>query len=206
MKKTLLTAVLAGLGALCCAGPQAATPKTAMNTQGKKLVVYFSRTGENYNVGVIQKGNTRIIAEMIAEAVQADRFEIEPAVAYPQNYNACIAQAKAELQAQARPAIKGDIAVEDYDIIFIGYPNWWGQAPMSVYTFLEKHNWTGKTVIPFITHEGSGMGGTDRAIAGACKGASVAVGKGLAVQGTVAQTDAATAQQRVKSWLAGLGF
>lgn len=77
---------------------------------------------------------------------------------------------------------------------------------MCVYTFIEKHNWTGKTVIPFITHEGSGMSGTDRNIQNACKGATVAVGKGLAVQGKVAQTNQSSAQQSVKRWLEGLGF
>ena len=77
---------------------------------------------------------------------------------------------------------------------------------MCVYTFIEKHDRTGKTVIPFITHEGSGMGGTDRNIAKACKGATVAIGKGVAVQGKVAQTNQASAQQSVTRWLNGLGF
>lgn len=172
-----------------------------MKTEGKKLVVFFSHTGENYNVGVIEKGNTHIIADMIADATGADRFEIEPATPYPHNYNECIEKAKKEKQANARPAIKGDKNIEDYDIIFLGYPNWWGEVPMCVYTFIEKHDWNGKTVIPFITHEGSGMGGTDRKIAGACKGAEVAVGKGLAVQGKVAQENQAAAQKSVDNWL-----
>ena len=207
MKKNLLTVVLTGicimLGIFSC---QAKQPKENMKIEGKKLVVYFSRTGENYNVGVIEKGNTHIIADMIADATGADRFEIEPVTRYPRNYNECIALAKKELNSNARPAIKGDIGIEDYDVIFIGYPNWWGEVPMCVYTFIEKHDWTGKTVIPFITHEGSGMGGTDRNIAKACEGATVAVGKGLAVQGKVAQTNPSSAQQSVKRWLNGLGF
>ncbi len=176
-----------------------------MNTDGKKLVVFFSHTGENYNVGYIEKGNTHIIADMIAEAVGADIFEIVPEKSYPlDSYDECIEVAKQEKQANARPAIKGDKAIEDYDVIFLGYPNWWGEAPMCVYTFIDKHDWTGKTVIPFITHEGSGMGGTDRKIAAACKGADVAVGKGLAVQGKVAQEDQAGAQRSVDNWLSGL--
>ena len=76
---------------------------------------------------------------------------------------------------------------------------------MCVYTFIEKHDWTGKTVIPFVTHEGSGMGGTDRKIAAACEGAEVAVGKGLAIQGKVAQQDPASAKKAVENWLKGLG-
>lgn len=180
--------------------------ETDMNTEGKRLVVFFSHTGENYNVGVIEKGNTHIIADMIADAIGADRFEIVPEKAYPESYNECIKVAKSEKQNGARPAIKGDIGVEEYDVIFLGYPNWWGEMPMCVYTFIEKHDWNGKTVIPFITHEGSGMGGTDRSMANACKGADVAVGKGLAMQGTVAQQQRESAQRTVDGWLKKLGF
>ena len=172
--------------------------------EGRKLVVYFSHTGENYNVGFIKEGNTAIIADMIAEAVGADKFEIVPEKTYPTSYNECIEVAQREKRANARPAVKSDIAVEDYDVIFIGYPNWWGEVPMCVYTFIEKHDWTDKTVIPFITHEGSGMGGTDRNIAKACEGATVAVGKGLAVQGKVAQENRTLAKNKVENWLSGL--
>lgn len=106
----------------------------------KKLVVYFSRTGENYAVGNIKKGNTHIIADMIAEEGKCDTFQIVPAVAYPDDYNKCIDVAKKEQESKARPTIKGDVKIEDYDVIFIGYPNWWGDMPMPVYTFIEKHN------------------------------------------------------------------
>lgn len=178
-----------------------------MNTESKKLVVFFSHTGENYNVGYIEKGNTHIIADMIADATGADIFEIVPEKDYPtDSYDECIAVAKQEKEANARPAIKGDVKIEDYDVIFLGYPNWWGEAPMCVYTFIEGHDWTGKTVIPFITHEGSGMGGTDRKIQAACRGAEVAVGKGLAVQGKVAQQDSTAARKSVDTWLNGLNI
>lgn len=177
-----------------------------MKTDGKKLVVFFSHTGENYNVGYISKGNTHIIADMIAETTGADTFQIVPEKAYPVSYDECIEVAKHEKQTNARPAIKDDVKVEDYDVIFLGYPNWWGEVPMCVYTFIEKHDWIGKTVIPFITHEGSGIGGTDRKIASACKGAEVAVGKGLAVQGKVAQEDHSTASKKVSRWLEDLGM
>ena len=180
---------------------------TIMNTDGKKLVVFFSHTGENYNVGYIEKGNTHIIADMIADATGADIFEIVPEKGYPKDsYNECIEIAKKELQQKARPTVKGDVKVEDYDVIFIGYPQWWGEPPMCVYTFIEKHDWNGKTVIPFVTHEGSGMGGTDRKIAAACKGANTLTGKGLAVQGKVAQENQASALKSVERWLEGLGI
>ncbi|MDE7472635.1 MAG: flavodoxin, partial [Muribaculaceae bacterium] len=100
------------------------------NEDLKKLVVFFSHTGENYNVGYIEKGNTHIIADMIADATGADIFEIVPEKGYPKDdYNESIEIAKKELQSDARPAVKGDINIEDYDVIFIGYPNWWGNPP-----------------------------------------------------------------------------
>ena len=183
------------------------TSQPVTNDDAKKLVVFFSHTGENYNVGYIEKGNTHIIADMIADATGADSFEIIPEKGYPKDsYDECIEIAKRELHANARPAVKGDVNVEDYDVIFIGYPQWWGEPPMCVYTFIEKHDWTGKTVIPFVTHEGSGMGGTDRRIATSCKGADVAVGKGLAVQGKTAQENQPAARKSVKRWLEGLGM
>ena len=177
-----------------------------MNKEGKKLVTFFSHTGENYNVGYIEEGNTHIIAQMISDATGADIWEIAPLKPYPVNYNECIDVAKKELNANARPAIQGDIDIEEYDVIFLGYPNWWGEPPMCIYTFIEKHNWDGKTVIPFITHEGSGMAGTDKRIANACKGANVLTGKGLAIQGKVAQEHRDVARSNVDSWLKGLGF
>ncbi|MDE7418977.1 MAG: flavodoxin [Muribaculaceae bacterium] len=183
------------------------TAPSALNEDSKKLIVFFSHTGENYNVGYIEKGNTHIIADMINQATGADIFEIVPEKAYPaDSYNECIAIAKKELESDARPAIKGDVNVEDYDLIFIGYPNWWGNPPMCVYTFIEKHHWDGKTVIPFITHEGSGMGGTDRKIAASCKGANTLTGQGLAIQGKVAQENQPAAQKSVESWLEELGM
>ena len=178
-----------------------------MKTEGKKLVVFFSHAGENYNVGHIEKGNTHFVADMIAAVTGADVFEIVPEKGYPiDSYDECIEIAKREKQSNARPPINGDIDIENYDVIFIGYPNWWGEVPMCVYTFIEKHDWNGKTVIHFITHEGSGMGGTDRKIASACKGADVAVGSGLAVQGKVAQGNQSTVKKIVNKWLEELGI
>ena len=177
-----------------------------VNMDGKKLVVYFSHTGENYNVGYIEEGNTAIIADIIADATGADKFEIVPEKAYPVDYNECIEVAQQEKRANARPAVKGDIAIEDYDVIFLGYPNWWGELPMCVYTFIEKHDWNGKTVIPFITHEGSGMSGTDSKIAKATPGSNTLVGKGLAMQGKVAQKNRTSAKKSVDNWLKSLNF
>ena len=175
------------------------------NMKEKKiLVAFFSRAGENYAVGHIEKGNTHIIAEMIAAETDGDLFHIEPVTPYPDDYTECTEVAKQELNVKARPAIKGDIKVEDYDIIFIGYPNWWGDMPMPVYTFIEKHSWQGKTVIPFCTHEGSGLSGTENKLKTACQGATVL--KGLAVRGATAQNAQAQAKESVNNWLGKLKY
>lgn len=166
----------------------------------KVLVAYFSRTGENYNVGKISKGNTHIIAEMIAEETDGKLFQIEPVNPYPDEYNACVDIAKTEKENKSRPVIKGDIAVEKYDVIYIGYPNWWGDMPMPVYTFIEKHDWQGKTVIPFCTHEGSGLSDTENKIKKACNGAIVL--NGLAIRGTTAQKSQEQARKTTIDWLA----
>ena len=211
MSKKFLVSVLSFLSLVACASETNKNDnenkkpiETVMND--KKLVVYFSHTGENYNVGYIEEGNTAIIANIIADALKADKFEIVPENDYPVDYNECIEVAQQEKRANARPAVKGDVAIEDYDVIFLGYPNWWGEVPMCVYTFIEKHDWNGKTVIPFITHEGSGMGGTDSKIAKATAGSNTLVGKGLAVQGKIAQENRASAKKSVDNWLSGLGY
>lgn len=170
-----------------------------MKNSKKVLVVFFSRTGENYAVGNIEKGNTHIIAEMIAKESGGKLFRIETVKPYPDEYKACVEIAKTEKENNVRPEVKGDVKVEDYDVIFLGHPNWWEDMPMAVYTFIEKHNWNGKTVVPFCTHEGSGLSGTERKLKNACKGATVS--EGLAIKGTIAQNSQAQARQSVKKWL-----
>ena len=170
----------------------------------KILVAYFSRADENYNVGYIEKGNTQVVAEMIAEETGGTLFHIETVTPYPADYNECIDLAKKEMNSGARPAILGDADVEAYDIIYLGYPNWWGEVPMAVYTFIEKHSWHGKTVIPFCTHEGSGLGSTVGRLKTVCQGATFL--PGLAIQGTVAQNSRNQTRQNVKAWLKKLGY
>ena len=192
------------LTALCACGifsfAQNAVSQDYTMKNKNVLVAYFSRTGENYNVGKISKGNTRIIAEMIAEETGGKLFQIEPVNPYPDEYNACVDIAKTEKENKSRPAIKGDVVVEEYDVIYIGYPNWWGDMPMSVYTFIEKHDWQGKTVIPFCTHEGSGLSDTENKIKKACDGATVL--NGLAIRGTTVQKSQEQARKTTKGWLA----
>lgn len=174
-----------------------------MNTK-KILVAFFSRTGENYAVGHIEQGNTHIVAELIAAATGGTLFRIEPATPYPDDYRACTEVAQREKRSKARPALVGDIAAEEFDVIFLGYPNWWGDLPMCVYTFLEQHDWQGKVVIPFCTHEGSGLSDTENRLRTACRGASVL--NGLAVRGSVAQNEQEKARKQVLEWLKQLKY
>ena len=187
----------------CHAAQNGSKEQQEMNTK-KILVAFFSRAGENYAVGHIEQGNTHIVAEMIAAETGGSLFRIEPVESYPEDYTECTQVAREEKAAQARPAIRTDVAVEEYDVIFIGYPNWWGDMPMPVYTFIEKHRWQGKTVIPFCTHEGSGLSGTENRLKSVCGGSSVL--KGLAVRGATAQNERETCRRQVAAWLKGLQF
>ncbi len=174
-----------------------------MNTK-KILVAFFSRTGENYAVGHIEQGNTHIVAEMISAATGGTLFRIEPSTPYPDDYRACTEVAQREKRSKARPALVGDITAEEFDVIFLGYPNWWGDLPMCVYTFLEQHDWQGKIIIPFCTHEGSGLSDTENLLRAACRGASVL--NGLAVRGSVAQNEREKARKQVLEWLKQLKY
>lgn len=170
------------------------------------LVVYFSRTGEQYTVGVIEEGNTAIVAKMIAEQTGADLFELLPAEdRYPMTYAELTDVAKQEQDDNARPAYAGQAPdLSQYDTIFIGAPVWWGDWPMILYTFFENNaeGLAGKTLIPFSTHEGSGLSGFDKKLAAACPNSTV--GEGLAIRGNDCQNDKEGVRQRVTDWLSSL--
>ena len=164
----------------------------------KILIVYYSRKGENYwngSVRNISKGNTERVAEFIQKAVGGDLFEIDTVKPYSESYMTGIEEAKAELRADARPEIKAfPDNLEDYDTIFVGYPNWWGTMPMCMFTLLEKYDLTGKTIIPFCTNEGSGMGSSERDLKKLCKGANIK--SGLSVHGA----ESANSERKVAEW------
>lgn len=168
-----------------------------------KLTAFYSRADENYFGGQyrnIEIGNTEKIADMIAEITGADLFKIEQVTPYSANYQACIAEAKKDLQAKARPKLKElPKSLDGYDEIYLGYPNYWGAMPMAVYTFLEAFDWKSKTVHPFCTHEGSGLSGTVKDIEKVCIGATVS--NGLAVQGSCIDA----AKPTVLSWVQAFG-
>ena len=200
--KKILSSILMGFAILIGFNAKA----EEIDMTGKKvLVVYFSRTGEQYSVGNITEGNTAIIAKMIAEQTKADLFEVKlKKDTYPTAYKALTEVALSEKKANARPEIADDVEnFADYDVVFIGSPNWWSDMPMVLYTFIEAHNWTGKTVIPFVTHEGSGLSSIESKIKTAT-GAEMF--EGLAIYGHVAQNDRAQAKQNVTNWLKKLGF
>lgn len=151
-----------------------------------KLVAFYSRANENYfggNLEYIEVGNTETIAKMIAQLTGADLFKIEQKIPYAKDYRTCIAQAKKDLIDNARPEILDMPSnLEQYDEIYLGYPNYWGTMPMAVYTFLESFNFQGKIIHPFCTHEGSGLSSTIDDIRKMVDGATVA--EGLSIKGS----------------------
>ena len=179
---------------------QAATTEDKTTTPNKKaLIVYFSRTGENYEVGNIEKGNTHIVADFIAENVDADMFEIKPEVAYPADYRECTEFAKKEQESNARPKFVGQVEnFADYDTIYLGYPIWWSDLPMVVYTFLESYDFNGKKIIPFCTSASDSFLGKED-IEKTAKGSTVL--DGLGIRGKRCQENPDTVKTDVDNWL-----
>jgi len=167
----------------------------------KPLVVYYSKPGEQYVVGVVDIGNTEVLAKEIIGAVGADEFKIEPQEPYPKGYMDTVNQATEEIKQGTRPAYVGDIELANYDPIYLGYPIWWGDLPPIVYTFLEKHDLTGKTIIPFNTHEGSGNSNTYERLQQKFPAATF-MGGGFNLTGHEARTK--TGLAKLGRWLQGL--
>lgn len=116
------------------------------------IVVYFSHAGYNFEVGYVERGNTAVLADMIASKTGSDVFEIVPAQPYPEDYDECLDVAIAERNANARPAYSGEVDLAPYETVYLGYPLWWRDLPMCVRTFLESHDWAGKQIRPFCTY------------------------------------------------------
>ncbi len=166
--------------------PETLDAQTAADRKDKKmLVVYFSHSG-----------NTRVVAEQIARATGADVFEIVPEKPYPTDYDTVVDQARKEIAAGVRPTLKNDMPdIGKYDVVFVGSPCWWATVAPPVTTFLASHDFAGKTVAPFMTHEGSRMGRSEADIRSLCPGA-VVVG-GLPVRGSSVRNAAPI----VEEWL-----
>ncbi len=151
----------------------------------KILVAYFSHSG-----------NTREIANQIHKSMGGDIVEIQTAKLYPNDYDAVVKQAKQELDSGYKPALKRKIEnIESYDVVFIGYPIWWGTIPAPVRTFLSEYDFSGKTIAPFCTHEGTGLGRSVTDISKLCPKSTLLDG------GAIWGKDVKTAQNKLSEWL-----
>jgi flavodoxin len=170
----------------------------------KTLITFFSRADENYFGGAmryVKVGNTEIVVNGILEMIDADTFKIEMKDPYSPVYMTCIEEAKKDLRANARPELTSYLdSIDNYDTIILAYPNYWGTMPMAVCTFLDRYDFTGKTILPLCTNEGSGMGSSEGDIKKLAPGATVK--KGLSVTGS----NSANAGGSVKKWLANNGL
>ena len=170
----------------------------------KTLIAFFSRADENYFGGAmryVKVGNTEIVCNIIKKLTAADAFKIEMKQPYSPAYMTCIEEAKKDLREKARPELVSlPSSLEQYDTVILAYPNYWGTMPMAVFTFLEHFNFSGKTILPLCTHEGSGLGGSERDIKKTCHGADVK--PGLPVSGS----SAADSEADVKKWLSAHGL
>ena len=178
-----------------------AEAKAVAKEGGKLLVVFFSHAGDNYAVGNIEVGNTKIVANYISEITGADQFEIVTHKYDGMAYRPLCDLAKKEQQNGKLPEFEGSIDnLDDYDTIFIGGPVWWGTYPQVMFTFFKKYDLNGKTLIPFTTHEGSGLGSCVDDVRKAYPKANVL--NGFSMYGH----DVRTHKSTVVKWLKSLGF
>ena len=170
----------------------------------KILIAYYSRADENYFGGAmryVKVGNTEIVCSKLRELIDEDSFKIEMKNPYSPVYMSCIEEAKRDLRAKARPELLSlPASIDAYDTVVLAYPNYWGTMPMAVFTFLEAFDFTGKTILPLCTNEGSGMGGSERDLKRSCPGATVKAG--LSITGS----RAADCESSVKRWLSANGL
>lgn len=163
-----------------------------------QLIAFYSRADQNYVSGqlkMLDVGNTEIAANMIKELTGAVIFKIEQAEPYAANYNECIEQARMDQQHNARPQLKSYLdSLDGYDVIYLGFPNYWNTMPMAVFTFLEHLDFSGKLIKPFCTHEGSGMGKSEKDIKELCPKAKLE--QGLAIHGA----NVARARKEIENW------
>lgn len=163
------------------------------------LIAFYSRADENYMNGELKMldiGNTEVAAGMIKELTGADLFKIDQLRPYSKSYNECITEAQLDQRRNARPELKAyPDGIDGYDVMYLGFPNYWGTMPMAVFTFLERFDFSGKLIKPFCTHEGSGMGTSEKDIQRICPGAKVE--RGLAIRGSSIQK----AKNDMKRWV-----
>ena len=177
---------------------------TTPSSSGRVLIAYFSRPGENYYRGGrrnLDVGNTEVLARMINDLIDADLYRIEAAEPYSDDYDSTVARNVEEQNRNARPAIANPLdSINQYDTVLVGSPIWNVRPPMIMTTFLESHDFTGKTVHPFVTYAVSGLGQTEAVYSPALSGARLQ--PGLAVQGEEAADHGAD----VGAWLTEAGL
>jgi len=211
-----MMAIAALLTATACNGkkaqaalssPEEETIVTGQNNEapsgtvgGATLVVFFSHAGDNYAVGNVKIGNTKIVADYISAFTGADQFEIKTSKYDGMAYKPLCDLAKEEQQKGELPPFEGTVDVKKYDVIFIGGPVWWGTYPQVMFTFFKKYDLNGKTIIPFTTHEGSGLGSCVEDVKIAYPKANVQ--QGFSMYGH----DVRTGKERVEKWLKKLGY
>ncbi|MBR3303085.1 MAG: NAD(P)H-dependent oxidoreductase [Bacteroidales bacterium] len=173
----------------------------AMAQNSKAIVIFFSHAGENYKVGNIEVGNTKIVADYISEITGADQFEVVAVKSYDMPYNKLIEVAKKEQQTGEKPAFKGELkGLEKYDTVFVGTPIWWGTFPQVMFTFFDKYDLSGKKIYPFSTHEGSGLGSIVKDLQRIYPKGDIQ--KGFSIYGH----DVRSGKEKVAKWLSGIGF
>lgn len=179
----------------------------------KALIAYFTfpeTDGTDVNSGASRRvvdgevvGSTQVIAQMIQESVGGDLFAIETVQKYPGTHEPLVDQASGELEENARPELSSKVDnMDDYDTVYIGYPNWWGDMPMPLYTFLEEYDLSDKTIIPFTTHGGSSLSDTVQSIADAEPEANV-IEDAFSIS---RDEDLTAAQSTVDTWLEQIGM
>ena len=198
--KSIITAVIGLLVSVSCSG--GTKQEKVMNKNNKSIVVFFSHAGDNYAVGNIKVGNTKIVADYITELTGAEQFEIVTHKYDGMAYKPLCDLAKEEQRNGELPEYEGDVDLSGYDIVFIGGPVWWGTYPQVMFTFFKKHanDLKGKTVIPFTTHEGSGLASCVDDVKKAFPGANVQ--KGFSIYGHEVRTE----RTKVEKWLKSLGI
>ena len=198
-------ALLGVAGCRAPASPPAAGSASAPSARGSKvLLAYFSRAGENYHYGGrthLEVGNTEVAAEMISASISADVYKIEAAHPYPVSYQETVDRNVREQNDEARPEIAGQLPnIETYDTVLLGSPIWNVRSPMIMRTFVEAFDWTGKTILPFVTYAISGLGRTVDDYTRLCPGATIK--EGLAVHGE----EVGGARADVNAWLRNVGL
>ena len=196
--KSIITAAVALLASTACSG--GAKQEKVMKTEGKSIVVFFSHAGDNYAVGNIEVGNTKIVADYISELAGADQFEIVTHKYDGMAYTPLINLAKEETKNGELPEYEGDVDLSTYDTVFIGGPVWWGTYPQVMFTFFSKYDLDSKTIIPFTTHEGSGLGRCVKDVKRLYPKASV---KG---EFSMYGHEVRSGKKEVEKWLKNLGF